>query len=52
MNFSGVDNISLIGQSIETCKEDILSILNRLKHFFEPCDLDTARDFSENLKQR
>lgn len=52
MNLSGVDNISPIGQSIETCKEDILSILNRLKHFFEPCDLDTARGFSENLKRR
>lgn len=41
-----------IGQSITKCKEDIRSILYRLKDFYAPCDLDTARGFSENLVQR
>lgn len=53
MSFIGVDhNNSPIGQSITNCKKDILSILNRLKNFYGPCDLDTVRGFSEPIKQR
>lgn len=40
-----------IGQSISKCKEEIRTILNRLKAFYEPCDLETARGFTENLIQ-
>lgn len=40
-----------IGQSISKCKEEIQKILYRLKEFYEPCDLDTARGFTENLIQ-
>lgn len=53
MNKSNLENNNLpIGKSISKCKEDIRSILYRLKEFYAPCDLETARGFSENLIQR
>lgn len=43
------DGFVPIGESISKCKEEIRTILYRLKAFYEPCDLDTARGFTENL---
>lgn len=50
-NFENNNNLP-IGRSISKGKEDIRSILYRLKEFYAPCDLDTAHGFSENLIQR
>lgn len=41
-----------IGQSISKCKDEIRSILRRLKNCYAPCDLDTVHGFSKNLSQR
>lgn len=43
------DGNSPIGESIWKCKENKRTILYRLKAFYEPCDLDTARGLPENL---
>lgn len=38
-----------IGQSILKCKEDIRSILRRLKETFEPCSQQMIQGFTANL---